>query len=228
MVSTEIRFAPPNHATLITEYSNNHWLECRALFVFRPTGCHACSGAMADVWTVCRRLAVVSARLHAAFFECCTCFRGGQKFDQRLGRLCFLSTDDQAAGEYSRLLHVRRQRTDVINTRKIPNLADLLEADLDFAVGNHCPHNPAARRLLKIVLDLVGHAQLLKQAHHVDAAWACRITDRFGCQHGFLYRLAGADVWPGCTLRDATPTPGFRYTDTAPGHALPNFYLRVD
>ena len=79
---------------------------------------------------------MASARLHTAFLECCTRFRGGQKFDQRLSRFGFLSTDDHASGEHGRLLHVRRQRTDIINTGKVSKLADLLEADLDLAAGN--------------------------------------------------------------------------------------------
>jgi len=79
---------------------------------------------------------VASARLHAAFLECPTCFGSGQEFNQRLRRLDFLGIYDDATGEHGRLLHVRRQRTDIINTGKVSKLADLLKAELDLAAGN--------------------------------------------------------------------------------------------
>jgi len=94
----EAVFAQVNAPRPMTAFvTNGETLANRVVLVTRQQVVTSLLDPMTDVWTACGRSAVASARLHAAFLECRTCFRGGQKFDQRLGRLCFLSTDDQAA-----------------------------------------------------------------------------------------------------------------------------------
>src|SRR5262245_42093239 len=80
------------------------------------------------------------------------------------------------------VLHIRRQRTNVIDTGKVAKLADLLESDLDLAARNYGADKHAGRCLLEPVLDSVAQAQLLEQANHVHAAWTRGISDRFGRQ----------------------------------------------
>src|SRR5262245_15071739 len=89
----------------------------------------------------------------------------------------FCSGND-AARERGELLDVRRQRTDVIDPRKVRQFAHLLEADLGLPAGDDAAHEHARRRLLELVLDRVSDAHALEQADHIDPARTGGVADR--------------------------------------------------
>ena len=75
-----------------------------------------------------------------------------------------LALGGDAAREDRHLLDVGRQRADIIDAGEMRHLADLLDADLDFAAGDDGADEDAGRRLLELRLDLVGDAETLEQA----------------------------------------------------------------
>src|ERR1700720_3622849 len=84
--------------------------------------------------------ASASTRLHAAFLY----DHGGgwrcQEFCQCLRRIRLRCTRMDTARKYGDLLNIRRKRPKKIDAAKVNKLADLLESDLHFPLGNHFAH----------------------------------------------------------------------------------------
>src|SRR5262249_39967941 len=114
-------------------------------------------------------------------------------------------------------LHVCGQRPDIVQAREVRQLAHLLEAELNLAVGDDAADEHAGRRLLELALHLVGDAHLLEQADDVVAAWSGRITDGFRPQTRLLQRRAGADCGFRRPRLDGDADAGLREVDFAAG-----------
>src|SRR3954464_7611591 len=162
--------------------------------MLNPLAIVCCSGGGLD-GAAGRRLATyLSSRLHAPLFEGCSCRRRRDELDERLGAVRILRAHDDAAREHGELLDVRRQRTDVVDSGEVRELAYLLEADFGFTTGNDAPDKHAGRGLLELALDLVGDAHALEQADDIDAAGTGRVADRSCRQDRLLQGFGCADV----------------------------------
>src|SRR5688572_3737465 len=92
------------------------------------------------------------------------------------------------------ILHIGRQRSDVIDAGLVNELADLLESDINLAASDHRADPAAGRNLLHFRFDLVGDAHAFDYADDVGPAWAGRIANRLRRQQSALQGRARTDV----------------------------------
>src|SRR3989442_15186823 len=94
--------------------------------------------------------------------------RRAQELEEIPRRVGLARRGMHAAGEDGGLRYCRRQRADELDAGEVDQLAHLLEADLDLALGDELANIRARRRRAKARLDLVEHAHALEEARQID------------------------------------------------------------
>src|SRR5262245_25480670 len=154
--------------------------------------------------------------------------RRADEAHQRFGGISLLRSSLHAGREYGDQLDLGGQRTDIVDAGKEGELADLLEADLGFAIGDDGADENARRRLLELALDLVGDAELLEHGDDIDAARAGGIADRLRGKQRLLERVDRADVGLRLALADRHAHAGLGDISAAAGHNLAALRELVD
>src|SRR5215211_1425263 len=120
---------------------------------------------------------------------------------------------------YGRELQLGRQRTDNLDAPHRKNLADLLDGDLDLAVGDQFGVEARAIVQLGLCLHLISDPEALEHLGEVDAARGAEgrvgVDDRFRRKQRPLQRLGRADVGLGCAGAYAETNAGARQDDLA-------------
>src|SRR5262249_29154367 len=93
-----------------------------------------------------------SARIERVLFEDDSGGRCGDEAHQRLGGISLLRPGRNAGGEHRDQLDLGGQRTDIVDAGKEAELAHLLKADLDLAIGDDAADEHAGRGLLELGL----------------------------------------------------------------------------
>src|SRR5205823_1327910 len=96
--------------------------------------------------------------------------------------------------EYGGHLDLRWKQADDLDARHVHQFAQLLEAELDIALGHERAYGNTRRSLHDVRRDGLGDAPALEQADNVRAARTGRIADAAGAQDGVAKRRLAGDV----------------------------------
>src|SRR5262249_40936338 len=121
-----------------------------------------------------------------------------------------------AARKHGDLLNIGRQRSQIVDTSGVNELADLLKPDFRFAASKHFGYRPTGGRLLELRFQLARNAHPLKQTIEVHPARTGRLCVGLRREQGPLQRSPRADVGPLRTRAYRRTYPRFHQIDPAP------------